>query len=222
MRKLTGRVERAAVLVAEDHFSDEAIAAKVGVTRRTLTRWRQVPLFTARVQVLTAELADRARHHGIARRERRLAVLQETHNKLLQVIEERAADPGLADVPGGKTGLVLRKPVVFGAKVVGFEYAVDTGTIRELRAVQDQAAKELGQIVERSEHRVIRTLDDILRELSDEELESFAASGGDPIRALDGVGSAADAAVVTTTSPQSRVCARAVRKNATPKRVKQR
>jgi hypothetical protein len=214
MRKLTGRMERAAVLVAEDHLFDEAIAAKVGVTRRTLAGWKQQPLFAARVQVVTGELADRARYRGIARRERRLAVLQETHNKLLQVIEERSADPDLADAAGGKTGLIVRKPVVFGAKVVGFEYAVDVPTIKQLQSLQEQAAKELGQIVERREHRVIRTLDDILRELSDEELEAaMAASGGGPIAALDGSGSAADAAAVTTTSPQTRRGARAVSQN---------
>jgi transposase-like protein len=171
MSKLTGRQEKAAVLAAEDRYSVERIAEKIGVTRRTLALWRQQPLFAARVWELTEELATLARRRGIARRERRLAVLQETHNKLLQVIEERAADPTMSEIPGGLTGLVVRKPVISTGKVAGHEYAVDNCTIAELRKVQEQAAKELGQLVERHEHRVISSL----RDLSDEELEALAA-----------------------------------------------
>lgn len=169
--KLTGRQERAAALAAEDRYTDEQIAAKVGVSRRALARWKRQEPFAQRVQAIVDQLATVARRRGIARREHRLAVLQETHIKLLRVIEERAADPTLADIPGGKTGLIVRKPVVSAGDLVGYEYAVDTGTIRELRAVQEQAAKELGQMVERHEHRVIRSIED----LTDEELEAIAA-----------------------------------------------
>jgi hypothetical protein len=191
--KLTGRQERAAALVAEDRYSDERIAEKVGVVKRTLAYWKKQPSFLARVQGITEELAAHARRRGIARRERRLAVLQETHNKLLQVIEERAADPSMAEIPGGTTGHVIRKPVVFGAKVVGYEYAVDTGTIRQLQSVLEQAAKELGQIVERHEHRVIRSIED----LTDDELtaiETEAQKGALADRAA--------LASVTATSPE--------------------
>jgi len=173
MSNLTGRQEKAAVLVAEDYRSDEQIAAKVGVSKRTLAFWKRQPQFVERVDGIVRELAAMARRRGIARRERRLAVLQETHNRLLQVIEERAADPTLAEIPGGTTGLIVRKPVTSMGVVAGYEYTVDTGTIRELRAVQEQAAKELGHLAERHEYRAIRTLKD----LSDEELEAILASG---------------------------------------------
>lgn len=147
--KLTGRQEKAAVLAAEDRYTDEQIAAKVGVKRNSLAKWKRTPLFIARVAEITKELADYARRRGIARREHRLAVLQETHNRLWQVIEDRVADPEMASIPGGATGLLVRKPVTSMGVVAGYEYAVDTGTIRELRAIQEQAAKELGQVVEK-------------------------------------------------------------------------
>lgn len=169
-RKLTGRQERAAVLVAEDYLTDEEIAEQIQLERRTLARWKLQPEFRARVDEITQEMATFARRRGIARRERRLAVLDRTHRRLLKVIEERAADPTMADVPGGTTGLVVRQFKVSGETVVT-EYAVDTGTIRELRAVAEQAAKELGQTVERHEHRVIRSAKD----LSDEELAAIAS-----------------------------------------------
>lgn len=174
MTKLTGRQEQAAVLLAEDRYSDEQIAGKVGVTRRSLAKWKLQPPFAARVREVTDKLAVIARRHGIARRERRLATLQDMHNKLLLVIEERAADPALAEIPGGKTGLVVRKPVLSGGDLIGFEYAVDVATIKQLQSVQEQAAKELGQVIERHEHRVIRSVAD----LSDEELEALSASEG--------------------------------------------
>jgi len=169
-KKLTGRQERAAVFVAEDHFSDHEIAAKVGIKRPTLAKWKLLPLFCARVQEITQELAERALRQGIARRDRRLTVLQRTANRLLQVMEERAADPALAKIAGGKTGLIVSKPLASAGELLGFEYAVDTATIRELRATLEQAAKELGQFVERKDIR-LRSLKD----LSDEELAELLA-----------------------------------------------
>lgn len=170
--KLTGRQESAAVLLAEDHLTDEEIAQKIGITRRTLAKWKVLPVFSARVHEIGADLASRARNRGIARRERRLATLQALHNRLLKVIEERAADPELAKIPGGKTGLIVRKPIASGGELVGFEYAVDTGTLKELRAISEQAAKELGQLIDRHEHRLIRRIED----LSDEELAALAGT----------------------------------------------
>ncbi len=44
----------------------------------------------------------------IAIRDDRLAALDDRRRRLHQVMEERAADPSMADVPGGKTGLLVR------------------------------------------------------------------------------------------------------------------
>lgn len=174
--KLTGRQEKAAVLVAEDHFSNERIAQEIGITRRTLDFWKRQPQFMNRVAEIMREMAALARRRGIARRERRVAVLQETHDKLLRVIEERGADPTMTDIPGGRTGHVVRKAIVSAGELVGYEYAVDTATIKQLQSIQEQAAKELGHLVDRHEHRVIRSLED----LTDEEIEAIAAREGIP------------------------------------------
>lgn len=92
--------------------------------------------------------AERALKHLLARRERRLTVANELHDKLLQVIAERAADPELANVPGGKTGLITKRLKSIGRsndfRVVPV-YEVDTGTLREIRAIHEQVAEELGQ-----------------------------------------------------------------------------
>jgi hypothetical protein len=68
------------------------------------------------------------KRQGIARKERRVAVLNNLHEKLIQVISERSDTPDLADVPGGKTGLVMKTLKGIGSgdnfKVVE-EYEVD-------------------------------------------------------------------------------------------------
>jgi hypothetical protein len=129
------------------------------------------------VREIGVDLAALAQRRGIARKDRRLAVLQETRNRLLRVIDERAADPDMAEIPGGKTGLIVREPVVSAGEFIAYKYAVDTGTIRELRAVLEQAAKELGQLVEKHEHRVIRSLED----LTDDELDAITAGESLPM-----------------------------------------
>jgi hypothetical protein len=71
------------------------------------------------------------------------------YQRMLQVVEERAADASMATVPGGRTGLLVRQIKVLGTgpnqKLVP-EYVVDTGLLlREIRATAQQAAEELGQ-----------------------------------------------------------------------------
>jgi hypothetical protein len=168
MKLTNAKLEQAAVLVAEDSRSDEQIAAQLGITRSTLATWKTRPEFVARVDEICRELAAVAMKRGIARKEYRVNTLANIHSKLLTVMEERAADPDLANIPGGKTGLIVRKAVVSAGVLVGYEYAVDTGLLRELRGIQEQASKELGQLVEKREMK-IQSLED----LSDEELDAI-------------------------------------------------
>jgi transposase-like protein len=160
--------EQAAVLVAEARYEYGEIAEKVGVSVRTLNHWRKDPKFAARVDELSREFAAAALKRGIARKEYRVNTLANIHSKLLSVIEDRATDPDLAGIPGGDTGLIVRKAVVSAGALVGYEFEVDTGTLRELRGIQEQVAKELGQLVEKKEMK-IRSLKD----LTDEELDAI-------------------------------------------------
>jgi hypothetical protein len=104
----TKKRDKAAQLVAEDCLYDEKIAEEVEIGRRPLARWKTEPRFIARVEAIASAYAERVLNRGIARKERRVAVLNELHEKLLQVISERAESPDLATVPGGKTGLITK------------------------------------------------------------------------------------------------------------------
>jgi hypothetical protein len=143
--------EEAAQLVSEDRLTDDQIAEKAGVTRKCLHQWKRRKAFAARVEELTAIWTERALRYGLAKRERRLAVLSDMHNRLLTVIDERAQAEEMQTVPGGKTGLVCKslKGIGKGSDFQVVEvYEADTGILKELRGLQEQIAKELGQAVE--------------------------------------------------------------------------
>ena len=148
--KRVGNVkESAALMLAEGELSHEEISKRCNITRRTLANWRLRPEFAQRVTEIEKELAERALQGGIAKRERRLSVLNDLHDKLLRVIEERSRDAGMDAIPGGSTGLVTRtelKIIGKGDNAKPIEvFEVDTATVKEIRAIQEQVAKELGQ-----------------------------------------------------------------------------
>ena len=151
---------QAAVLLAEDALSDEQISDRLGIGRRTLARWKEHPDFTARIAEHAKKLEEAALRLGIARRTKRVEALHDRWQRMKRVIDERAEDSSLETVAGGGTGLIVRQ-----VKSIGFgennqlveEYAVDTGLLRELRAHEEQAAKELGQWIEKREDKLDAT-----------------------------------------------------------------
>lgn len=166
--------EQAAQLLAEGRYEYREIAVKVGVEVRTLHNWRKDKDFAARVAEISAEFASAALKRGIARKDYRIGCLANIHSKLLTVIEERAADQSMQDVPGGKSGLMVRTYKVSGETVMT-EYAVDTGTIKEIRGIQEQVAKELGQLVEKRETKIS------LKDMTDEQLAELYAEISEPV-----------------------------------------
>jgi len=169
--------EMAAQLVADDRLTDREIAEQCGIDKATLERWKLQPTFRDRVQAIIEAYAKRALKHGIARRERRVGVLNDLHNKMLQVIDERAKSKDMAAVPGGKTGIVTKtlKGIGKGEDFQAIEeYRVDTGTIAEIRDVQKQAAEELGQWIRRTESL---DLNQLFERMSDLEIEAVINHG---------------------------------------------
>jgi hypothetical protein len=152
--------EKAAQLVAEDRLTNEKIAQTCGVTRRTLDNWKTHPEFAERVEQCLAEFRAVVRKRGIAILENRVDRLHDRWNKLHQIIEERALEAEMQTVPGGKTGMITRNLKGIGKgedyeRVEVFE--VDTALLAEIRNHEQQAAKELGQWVERSNVEVRNT-----------------------------------------------------------------
>lgn len=119
------------------------------------------------IQEAISEQIAEIRRKGIALHQNRVDELVDRHRLLKQVIAERAADDGLAEVPGGSTGLVVKRLKVVKhtydadpddpdsrpsmQRVEVWESEVDTGLLRELREHEKQVAQELGEWVEKGE-----------------------------------------------------------------------
>lgn len=179
---LSPRQQRAVSALAQGRTQEDA-AREAGVTPATVRRWQHTSAFIAAVEAETAAIRERLRAEGIANRQNRLDAQNERWAGLKQVIAERAADPALAGVPGGTTGLIVAKPLLVKVyrdepvelgspddedyerraareyfdsarrSVMAYEYAVDTGTLKELRELEKHAAIELGQWAEKHEQK---------------------------------------------------------------------
>ena len=122
----------------------------VGICLSTLTKWKRRPEFKERVAELTQVFADKVLKEGLARRELRVATLCRMHEKLEQIVAERAADTSLDGIPGARTGLVLRSIKLVGKQRIE-TFISDTKLVKELRGTSEQIARELGQWQERVE-----------------------------------------------------------------------
>ena len=182
--------EKAAALLADGELTDREIADKVGVDRPTLWRWRQHSDFAARVRAITERAAEELERHAIARKARRMRAYDERWRELQRVIAERAADPTMQDVPGGRTGLLLKTVRVVGSGEAARqveEYRLDAALLKELRELEKQAAVEAGQWSTKPEVRgvvasvsVLPDLDELLQLPVDELLRLHRETLGLP------------------------------------------
>ena len=166
--------EKAALLVANGQLTEDEIAAKLSINRRTLVRWKTEEAFKARVAEHVAAIREALKDNGIAEKLNRVAAYNDRWKRMQEVIEQRAK--AHADVEaGGNTGLVVRQIKGIG-KGENFreveEYAVDTGLLRELREHEKQAAQELGQLTEKAELNV--SVD--VTKLTDEQLSAIVGT----------------------------------------------
>lgn len=152
---LTKNQLKVAGLLAIGEHTDAEIAVEVGVTDRTIRNWKRKPEIqekTARLkEAILAETERQIISQGFARKAQRIKRYNDRLELLDQVREERAADPAMADIPGGTTGLIVKtlKSVGFGENnMLVSEYGVDVPTLRETREIEKQMSMELGQWTE--------------------------------------------------------------------------
>ena len=167
--------ELAAALVAADALSDEDIGVKCGVSRQTLACWKKHPEFAGRVREHVEAFRASVRARGIAVLENRVHRLNADWQRMQALRAARATD--LSGVPGGETGLLVRREKMIGSGVMAErveEYEFDAALLRELRAHEEQAAKELGQWTDKTElsgNLKIERPD--LSDLADDDLDSL-------------------------------------------------
>lgn len=155
----TPEKETAAHDLAMAELTDAKIAEKAGVVRETIWAWKQSPEFTDRIDEHLSVIREKVRAQGIAILELRVRRLNDHWRRMQQVVEDRAADPDMANAPGGSTGLLVRKFKMIGSgdsATMVEEYEFDAALLKELREHEKQAAQELGQWTEKTSVEEIR------------------------------------------------------------------
>lgn len=76
---------------------------------------------------------------GLARKALRIKALTDLFDKHLDLIQARASDPSMIEIPGGGTGLVVRD-----YKGIQPVYKFDAAVVREMRGLLDDIAREKG------------------------------------------------------------------------------
>lgn len=144
----TPKRQLAVELLATSDDSTEVIAEQVGVLAGTLCKWKREPAFVEKLREHEQMLAERWMERGLARRPRRLKELSEQYTRITAELEARGEMMRAEGDAMGFSGMVSKKQRQVGkgedAQVVT-EYEIDTATSRELRAILEQIARELGQ-----------------------------------------------------------------------------
>lgn len=155
--KWNDKKERAAWLLAEDELTDAQIAEEIQAAERSIAYWKNAPEFQARMQENLAAIRKGVLSKGIADQAQRIKAKEDRWRRLKRVIEARANDPEMQDIPGGDTGVLVHQMKGIGKGEnfqVVHEYAVDTGLLAEMDRLEMDVARELGQIVDKSEHKI--------------------------------------------------------------------
>lgn len=149
----TKRKEEAAFLIAT--FASTAhVAESLGVAEQTVWNWNVHPDFKAKVHEIKAQLREERLNVRIADMAERVQILDALQKKYLDLIAARGEEMA-GDTAGADTGLLVRREkrvsLGGGSYTTNIEFEADTAVTAEIRALQDLAAKDLGQRVEKRE-----------------------------------------------------------------------
>lgn len=159
---------------------------------RTLKAWSVAHCWQRRLEEIAEAERQAIVARGIAEKQNRVDALGERWQLMRQVVQARAKEMA-SEVAGGTTGLLVRQAKlvkVYGTlsepatdsqeelvsirrEVLVYDYAVDTGLLKELREHEKQAAIELGQWTEKREDKLDGS-EDFLR-----ALREFGRGGDD-------------------------------------------
>ena len=148
--------ERAAMLVAEGHKTNPAMAQELGVSVAALKDWRAAPEFRERVKSIIEATQAQALESGVLNKIGRIAALMDVYQKLQQIVDERAVEGPVQWplAPGISTGLVIHQFKSLGsgrnAREID-EFLVDQPMVTQLRDTLKQIAQETGQWVEKTD-----------------------------------------------------------------------
>jgi hypothetical protein len=152
--KLTAKRRAAAKDVAEDVLRDREIAAKHNISMDTLYAWKRNPVFDSCVAECIEEMKKHIRRRAISITEFRVNAKQDRWRGMQQIVDERAEDPAMQNVPGGSTGLLTHYQKSIGSgdlqRIVDV-YEFDKALVDAMTEHEMSAARELGQLADKLE-----------------------------------------------------------------------
>jgi hypothetical protein len=165
--------EQAAQLIADNQISNDQIAARIGVTPKTVTLWkRESPEFRARIAEHVATFRKNITTTGLVLKENRIALLKARAATIRGMMLARGKQKCMRNAPGEtvmQKGIQVRTQKSIGSghfaeKVE--EFAVDTAALAEERAILQQIATEMGDWKTKSQVEVAEgpSIVDILRD----------------------------------------------------------
>lgn len=118
------------------------------------------PVIAEAIEASRAEI----RNEGIAVQQARIDAADDRWERMKQLIEARAADPKMSNIPGGTTGLLVHSQKVIGggpsAQTVD-EYQFDAALVKEMRELEKHISDELGQRTQKLDIRGAVTFADL-------------------------------------------------------------
>jgi transcriptional regulator with XRE-family HTH domain len=149
---------QAAVLVAQDKLSNEKIAEKCGISKRTLQLWKQDKAFSSEVKKHRDAWSAKVLSRGIADAAQCVDLCESLQLKLRLLMQARANDPLTKDLPGGDTGLLVITEFeqVWDKKQQKYvpapkKYKFDRAVLAEIREMQQHVARLTGKWQEKLE-----------------------------------------------------------------------
>ena len=165
-REVTTRRRADVISLLLNGYSHSEVARFVDCSKSAIDNFaaKNKAELNAAKKEITTEVVRQAKDYAVAKRVNRIARLDDTDQRITQVIEERAADPAeYANLPGYRSGLMVHKlkkigteteviPGEDGAKpravtrdVFADELEFDTGLVGRRIDVVDEAAKQMGE-----------------------------------------------------------------------------
>lgn len=161
--------DRAAILLAEDEMrplheqrrSQQAIADEIGVSRKTISRWRADPEFMAMVQDAKGKIVADALRLPSAQKHQRIRNLDEIAEDIRRVFalrgqryqltadtpEEAARQVfGSRVPPEAATGLLIEKQKIAASGKTVTDWELDTSGVKTLIDIYKHIAQETGQL----------------------------------------------------------------------------
>jgi hypothetical protein len=149
----TEQREKAAFLTSGGRLTQSELASECDVHVETIKKWGRSPEFQRRVDEHLEAVRLAILKTGIGNPVNRARRLTRDWLKAQKVIEARELSAN-SSVPGDDTGLLCSSDKVIGqgenAREVT-EYRVDVALLKELREMEEAAAREFGQRVDRQD-----------------------------------------------------------------------